>query len=1165
MEESSVKYKTITKITDKSLCFSTIKDLLYIFIFISCLSQLKLIKFSFIIIILVWSINISKAESINEFFMRMKYDEICSFDKIEHPSSSDSVQYLKNLSYATCNYCDSTTISYHKDLVNRIYSMQSILNKHIPSIDEIAGEIIGAYISIFSAENEPFQNDDEAFVKLHTFGYNAISNLYPSMNDDERVMCITIIAASYLNENTRERIVDNWLKKIDQIKSYKEYAGIAELMHPLSSYLSSNGEQESATRIEESLNKKCQKYFWGTSDEWLDCLLYNSIILFNANNYEEALSLLEKVLAVKETNGIPDRDLGDILRNLRHCCFTLGRYHDARNYAQRLLDTYDVNNTVEYLNDASAYAYCIFYSGDQDIALKMLTNLLLIEEKVAPENSVTSLGNLSTLYRLADDMVNSMKYGELSIKAWERRPSDEYNELFGYYAALVNLGAGYYTLNDIPSSMAVLKKAASLHRGFKECRKFDRQRVETDIILWAVLARDYIITNNPNDGKIALDNAMRIAEEYYGDKNINYLKIYAILADLKLILGDNIGALQVYENVLDRLEKGSKAYYGYLSGYSDYCVSLNRYEDAYTALTLVYPNTQNTKDLIKLSRCEYWTGRYDDLEQHLRQIFELNRHDVNKAFLAYNDIQRRSFWWGSYVGNWFQEEFPTFVIKTGSVNPLTLRTLYDATIFSKGIILSMNDDVADIILNSDNGGLKEKYARFLSLMEIDENSDSSLDYSILTERAQIESELMRYVRARSKSISALDITSVDIQQRLDGQSVAIEFIAVQTDTISTKQYYALVLEPNERKHPNLVKLFNSDQFDAIDEGGFYTQNQLTHLIWLPLKDYLTKYHTVYFSPAGVLNNIAIESLPSIFNDGYICDTHSLIRLSNTREIVSHKIPSQNQDISLFGGMLYSADLTSLQNEDPNDLMSVSTLSEEFIQQNRAGHSYLPGSKDEVVLVDSLARQYNLTSSLHIGMNGNENVFKRELSDSSPNIIHIATHGLYYSKEDISDFQFYDNPDFLRLSKHNNVYTEDLSLTQSALLFSGSNTVFNGEPVPVGFEDGVLTAYEISTLNLNNTDMVILSACQTGLGELKGDGVFGLQRGFKKAGVNSILMSLWEVDDKATQKLMTSFYNHYLSGMSKVEALRTAQKDVRGTSEFEDPYYWAAFILLDALN
>ena len=115
------------------------------------------------------------------------------------------------------------------------------------------------------------------------------------------------------------------------------------------------------------------------------------------------------------------------------------------------------------------------------------------------------------------------------------------------------------------------------------------------------------------------------------------------------------------------------------------------------------------------------------------------------------------------------------------------------------------------------------------------------------------------------------------------------------------------------------------------------------------------------------------------------------------------------------------------------------------------------------------------------------------------------------------------------------------------------------------DDGILTAKEVSKLDLSGLELLVLSACETGLGEISDDGVFGLQRGFKKAGAQTIVMSLWKVDDEATQKLMTEFYKNYLSGKSKHESLLKAQKTVRETPGWEDPEFWAGFILLDGLN
>ena len=147
-------------------------------------------------------------------------------------------------------------------------------------------------------------------------------------------------------------------------------------------------------------------------------------------------------------------------------------------------------------------------------------------------------------------------------------------------------------------------------------------------------------------------------------------------------------------------------------------------------------------------------------------------------------------------------------------------------------------------------------------------------------------------------------------------------------------------------------------------------------------------------------------------------------------------------------------------------------------------------------------------------------------------------------------------------------SEDNSLTRSGLIMAGANHILEGEDLPDNVDDGILTAKEIADVDLRGLDLVVLSACQTGLGDIaQGEGVFGLQRGFKKAGANSILMSLWEVNDEATQILMTQFYRNLLSGHSKYKSLQFAQKYLReyDNGQYDAPEYWAAFILLDGID
>ena len=189
--------------------------------------------------------------------------------------------------------------------------------------------------------------------------------------------------------------------------------------------------------------------------------------------------------------------------------------------------------------------------------------------------------------------------------------------------------------------------------------------------------------------------------------------------------------------------------------------------------------------------------------------------------------------------------------------------------------------------------------------------------------------------------------------------------------------------------------------------------------------------------------------------------------------------------------------------------------------------------------------------MYSGSQATEEMFKSLSMEKSPEVLHISTHGFSIPLGDKQNaYKIYENS----FVQNNN------PLFRTGLLFAGAERTWDKNKPVKGIEDGILTAYEVSNMNLSNTKLVVLSACETGLGEVKGsEGVYGLQRAFKMAGVRHIIMSLWSVPDKETGIFMEKFYKNLVKLNDVRKAFTETQKYMRKKYE---PYYWAGFVMVE---
>ncbi|MBI4646307.1 MAG: CHAT domain-containing protein [Bacteroidia bacterium] len=317
------------------------------------------------------------------------------------------------------------------------------------------------------------------------------------------------------------------------------------------------------------------------------------------------------------------------------------------------------------------------------------------------------------------------------------------------------------------------------------------------------------------------------------------------------------------------------------------------------------------------------------------------------------------------------------------------------------------------------------------------------------------------------------------------------------------------------------------------------------MIWQPLEKYLDGVKDIYYSPGGLLHTISFSAIANDKNT-LLCDAYHIEQQSSTSNIGTKTENDIAQDLTvgLFGGIEYSGD-----------------------SSNFKLWSYLEGTKNEV---DHISKTFASDKSKTIYLTGaaaSEEKLKKIALQCD--ILHISTHGFFFPEPDILSLSNSERGnDSISSRRYEQLGTRGYGvwtyimnknpLMRSGLVFAGANNVWNDEFLSME-NDGVLTAQEVTQMDLRKVKLVVLSACETGLGDIKGsEGVYGLQRAFKIAGVNYLIMSLWQIPDKETEEFMTVFYSKLLEKQNIQTAFTLTQKEL---SNKYDPYYWAAFVLL----
>ena len=869
---------------------------------------------------------------------------------------------------------------------------------------------------------------------------------------------------------------------------------------------------EKAYKMAEKACLKAENEFGKSSDQFIVSAVNLAEIYRRIGFYNKAEKRLkESIIIFEKKYGKNNPYYASICNNFAVLYSGMGNFPEAETYfteAKNIRENYFGKKHRYYAESCNNLAELYYSLGNYKKAESLLIESNEIYKKVSKKNKkdpyyAGSCNNLAELY----NTTGKYKKAELLLK--EAKTIRE--KIFGkkhpeYALSCVNLAENYLKT----------KKYKDAEKLFTEAKIIYEKVYGKEHILFANVCNNlavlYIKTGKSDEAELLLKEAKEIIEKKYGKKHPYYAEICANLAGLYEFAGDNIQD----KNKKEGMYKKSELLYYELDGI------LNSYI------------RESAKYLSEREREQYLTKKLTDKFNKIYSFF-LTKRTENKRIGAviYSNLL-------NLKGQLLRSAAAVRKLAVQSGDTVLLNAYDKMNFYGK-------------ILNEQN--LYPAEQRRSDLKQIKEKLNTA------------EKELIKNSQIYSEILNKQRISWQFIRMCLKKDEAATEFFSFhyrnnlkQTDSVL---YYALVLR-SHFQNPEIVFLSEEKQVQnllrrppGISEYEYIKNlydpestkaDSLYKLLWQPLENYLKDVKNVYISPAGLLNRIAFDALPYDKKD-ILSDKYKIIYMSSTAEITndSNLYRKNIKNAVLFGGLKYGVkpDVTNKSNSISDSLT------------RNLSWDYLPGSFDEVKEIQTVMKNAGIKVKLYSGNEGSENRFN-ELNKNAPDILHISTHGFYFGNDEKNNE--YEN---ILNNKVQFVISKN-PLLRSGFILSGGNAAFSGKRFYSADEDGVLTAAEISRLNLFKTKLAVLSACQTGLGDIKGyEGVYGLQRAFKMAGTEYLLFSLWSVPDETTKELMINFYKNWLNGQEIRDAFKNAQnqlkekyKDVPGAA-----FAWAAFVLM----
>ena len=915
---------------------------------------------------------------------------------------------------------------------------------------------------------------------------------------------------------------------------------------------------------------------WGPSSLEYTMAYYNLTIMYTEmGRYAEAVQMNKAVIYFFEVIlGVENNDYWSAHNNLARIYEGAGMYDEAKIIFEECLKYYRkkspeedetlaiiLNNTAELHRKRGNYKQAEeMYFESLELVGKM--------KNYDPLDSATTCSNLALMYVATTQYAEAEAYFLQSVAIYERNGMIEHPD---YTNPLNNLGDMYRLMGRYDEAVVLLEKVIHMrgklfgtdHQNYANAVNnlalvyfnagYNKEAEELFLtakdIYFRVLGDEHAFYGNCLNNLAVLYKTagfLKEAETFYnecleitaralGKNHVNYATYLNGAGVLSSRLGNHKKAIEMISEALDIIKRklGSKNY-----DYIDFAYNLaETYRDA--------GNIPRAKEMYLVAMTGY---------------IEL----INNYFPTLSEKEKNAFY---YTISFRFETFNSFVIQQVIDNPKSgnhelIEAMFNYQLSTKSLLLSETSNIRAKVSSSQD---EELIALYNSWEEKQENLAMqyrlSADELVLNDidLELLEKELNTVEKKMSSKIHSFEdgsrkgnATWKDIQAHLKDGEIAVEMIRVDyynrdwTDQV----YYVALGISQDSKTPGIALIENGAQLDTMyiekHRNAIWRSQkdeQSYEVFWKPIKSLVKDAHSVYFSPDGVYHQMNLYALLNSTTGEYLIDEIEIYPQTTLKDLLktsNHSV--EEKTAAIFGFPDYDFEISST-DESALD-------SDGLLRYGYQSLTALPGTKIEAEAVRDIMKENQYEVELQLAAEASEAALK---DVAGPNILHIATHGFFLKNQ----MEKADMVMGVNAEKSN-----ENPLLRSGLMLAGAAASARKGRANLNEEDGILSAYEAMLLDLENTELVVLSACETGLGEVRnGQGVYGLQRAFMVAGAEAIMMSLWQVEDNATKELMKAFYTIWLSNRakSKQKAFREAQLTIK--TRFPSPIFWGAFVMV----